>query len=83
LSRQRTIQIEGRIVPIKLHKWVNCILKTPMQCVYIVFTSGVPACQTEKGSSLRNPACAHPSWATKVSQAIYYQYTATGGATPF
>ena len=34
---QRTIQIEGRIVPIELH--IGLIVNnTPMQCDYIVFT---------------------------------------------
>ncbi|HEX7576449.1 MAG TPA: hypothetical protein VF430_00265 [Verrucomicrobiae bacterium] len=36
---QRTIQLEGRIVPIKLHNELT-VNRTPMQCLYNVFTHG-------------------------------------------
>src|ERR1043166_3523270 len=38
LQRQRTIEIEGRIIPIKLHTIGLIVYVTPMQCLYIVFT---------------------------------------------
>ncbi len=41
LQRQRAIQIEGRIIPIKLHIRCSIVYVTPMQCNYIVFTHGV------------------------------------------
>src|SRR6266702_2469773 len=41
---QRAIKIEGRIIPIKLHTSL-IVNETPMQCIYIVFTSGDSICQ--------------------------------------
>jgi len=46
LQRQRAIEIEGRIIPIKLHiGWIVIVISTPMQCLYIVFTGALKACQ--------------------------------------
>lgn len=44
LQRQRTIEIEGRIIPIKLHRG-SIVYRSPMQCRYIVFTRMGKACQ--------------------------------------
>jgi hypothetical protein len=39
LQSQRTIEIEGRIIPIKLHRGL-IVYRMPMQCLYNVFTHG-------------------------------------------
>jgi hypothetical protein len=39
LQRQRAIEIEGRIIPIKLHNG-SIVFRSPMQCIYDVFTHG-------------------------------------------
>jgi len=44
--RQRAIEIEGRTIPIKLHSSL-IVNVTPMQCLYIVFTHGVPILSTD------------------------------------
>jgi hypothetical protein len=41
---QRTIQLKGRIVPIKLHGEL-VVIDAPIQCLYIVFTRGMGVCQ--------------------------------------
>src|SRR6266404_2889910 len=45
LQRQRTIEIEGRIIPIKLHTIGWNVFSTPMQCLYFVFTWWRRHCQ--------------------------------------
>ena len=44
LQSQRTIEIEGRIIPIELHIG-SIVYRKPMQCLYIVFTHGTYLCQ--------------------------------------
>jgi len=48
LQSQRTIEIERRVIPIKLHSG-SIVYRSPMQCRYIVFTQALDLCQTESG----------------------------------
>jgi len=47
LQIQRAIEIEGRIIPIKLHIG-SIVYRSPMQCRYIVFTHERNDCQQER-----------------------------------
>jgi len=48
LQSQRAIEIERRVIPIKLHS-SSIVYRSPMQCRYIVFTQVLDVCQTESG----------------------------------
>ncbi|MDB6022584.1 MAG: hypothetical protein JWQ04_2441 [Pedosphaera sp.] len=79
LSRQRTVQIEGRVIPIKLHMKLIAF-KTPTQCNYNVFTWRGLACQMKNQHFFKKSA--FRAWTIPIetaSERKFWQCLSLGG----